>query len=99
MDTLLAIFALLIAAVGWYYLFYSRAAERLEGVEEDRANRLRGTLRRTNGIIMLLMAVGIAVATYRFDMERMPMEFGITWMAVMLLLMISVVLALIDVRL
>ena len=98
-DTLLAIFALLIAAVGWYYLFYSRAAERLEGLEEDRANRLRGRLRRTNGIIMLLMAVGIAVATYRFDMERMPTEFGITWLAVMLLLLVSVILALVDVRL
>lgn len=99
MDTLLAIFALLVAAVGWYYLFYSRAAARLEGVEDDRANRLRGVLRRTNGIIMLLMAVGIAVATYRFDMERMPTQFGLTWMAVMLLLLISVVLALIDMRL
>ena len=99
MDTLLAIFALLIAAVGWYYLFYSRAAARLEGVEDDRTNRLRGRLRRANGIIMLLMAVGIAVATYRFDMERMPTEFGITWLAVMLLLLVSVILALIDVRL
>ena len=99
MRTLSAIFALLIAAIGWYYLFYSRAADRLEGVEEARTNRLRGMLRRTNAIIMLLIAVGIAVATYRFDMERMPTQFGLTWLAVMMLLFVSVVLALIDVRL
>ena len=99
MRTLSSIFALLIAAIGWYYLFYSRAAERLEGVEEDRQNRLRGMLRRANAIIMLLIAVGIAVATYRFDMERMPTEFGLTWLGVMMLLFVSVVLALIDVRL
>jgi hypothetical protein len=99
MRTLSAIFALLIAAVGWYYLFYSRASERLEGIEDDRVNRLRGMLRRTNAIIMMLIAVGIATATYRFDMERMPREFGLTWLAVMTLLFVSVVLALIDVRL
>jgi hypothetical protein len=99
MRTLGPIFALLIAAVGWYYLFYSRAADRLEGIEENRANRLRGTLRRVNAIIMLLIAVGIAVATYRFDMERMPQQFALTWLAVMALLFVSVVLALVDVRL
>ena len=99
MRTLSAIFALLIAAVGWYYLFYSRASERLGGIEEERANRLRGILRRTNAIIMMLIAIGIAAATYRFDMESMPREFGLTWLAVMTLLLVSVVLALIDVRL
>ena len=67
MRTLLSIFALLVAAVGWYYLFYSRAAERLEGVEENRANRLRGILRRTNAIIMLLMAVGSVIAALAPD--------------------------------
>lgn len=98
MRPLLAIFALLVAAVGWYYLFYSRAAERLEGVEEDRDNRRRGILRRTNGIIMLLMAVGIAAGTLR--MERLtPEVLMLTWLGVMVLLFVSVVLALIDVRL
>ena len=29
---MLGILALLIAAVGWYYLFYSRAAQRLVGI-------------------------------------------------------------------
>jgi len=98
MRTMLSIFALLVAAVGWYYLFYSRAAERLEGIEENRANRLRGILRRTNAIIMLLMAVGIALGTIRMD-QLTPQQFILTWSGVMMLLFIAVVLALIDVRL
>jgi hypothetical protein len=36
MNALIAIFSLLIAAVGWYYLFYSRAAARLESIEAAR---------------------------------------------------------------
>ena len=98
MRTALSIFALLVAAVGWYYLFYSRASERLEGLEENRANRLRGILRRTNAIIMLLMAVGIALGTIRMD-QLTPEQFMLTWAGVMALLFIAVVLALIDVRL
>ena len=98
MQTLLAIFALLVAAVGWYYLFYSRATQRLEGIEEQRANRLRGILRRINAIIMLLMAVGIAFASVRMN-RITPRQFILTWAAVMMLLLVAVILALIDVRL
>ena len=97
-QVLPAIVALLIAAVGWYYLFYSRAAQRLEGVEEQRSNRLRGLLRRVNAVIMLLMAVGIGWGTIR--MQRMAIETTVLiWSGVLLLLFVSVVLALIDVRL
>src|SRR4051794_21059225 len=56
----IGIFALLVAAIGWYYLFYSRAAQKLGSIEEEQTNRRRGTLRRVNAVIMLLMAVGIA---------------------------------------
>ena len=96
---LLAIFALLVGAIGWYYLFYSRAALNLGEIEDIRANRVRGLLRRTNAVIMLLMAVGIAAGTYRFDREGAESEFVLTWAAVMLLLMLFVILALIDVQL
>jgi hypothetical protein len=96
---LLAIFALLVGAIGWYYLFYSRAASNLGGLEDARNNRLRGVLRRLNAIIMLLMAVGIALGTYRFDRQGAENEFVLTWAAVMFLLLLFVVLALIDVRL
>jgi hypothetical protein len=97
-QTLAPIVALLIAAVGWYYLFYSRATQRLEGVEAQRANRLRGMLRRTNAIIMLLMAVGIALGSIRMD-RLTPEQFILTWSAVLILLFVAVMLALIDVRL
>ena len=70
MHTLPAIFALLVGAVGWYYLFFSKAASRLGGIEEQRSNRLRGLLRRINAILMLLIALGIAFATYKFEDRR-----------------------------
>jgi len=96
---MIGILALLIAAVGWYYLFYSRATEKLGSIEEQQANRRRGLLRRVNAIVMLLMAVGIAAGTYRFHPDTTRDEWIATWTAVMLLLPISVILALIDVRL
>jgi drug/metabolite transporter (DMT)-like permease len=98
MRPMLAIFALLVAAVGWYYLFYSQAAQRLERVEDQRNNRIRGVLRRVNAIIMLLMAVGIALGTLQFE-RLTPEQFVLTWAGVMVLLFVVVVLALIDVRL
>ena len=99
MRALPAILALLVAATGWYYLWYSRASVRLQTIEEERSNRLRGILRRINAIIMLLIALGIAFGTYKFDREGAESEFIITWSAVMLLLLGFVVLALIDLRL
>src|SRR4051812_5098806 len=99
MQPMFGILALLIAATGWYYLFYSKAAERLESIEEQQTNRRRGILRRINAIVMLLMALGIAVGTYRFTNEQDQKAFLITWTIVMLLLPISVILALIDLRL
>ena len=99
MRTLPAIFALLVGAIGWYYLFYSRAVSRLGGLEEQRSNRLRGLLRRINAILMLLIALGIAVAMYKFDRRGFENQFVVTWSAVMLLLLAVMVLGLIDVRL
>jgi hypothetical protein len=99
MRALPAIFALLVAAIGWYYLFYSRAASRLGGLEEQRTNQKRGLLRRINAILMLLIALGIAFATYKFEGHGFESEFVLTWSAVMFLLFAVVVLGLIDVRL
>jgi drug/metabolite transporter (DMT)-like permease len=99
MRTLPAIFALLVGAIGWYYLFYSRAVSRLDGIEEQRTNRLRGLLRRINAILMLLIALGIALATYKFEWPGFENEFVVTWSAVMLVLLLVMVLGLIDVRL
>jgi UDP-N-acetylmuramyl pentapeptide phosphotransferase/UDP-N-acetylglucosamine-1-phosphate transferase len=90
------IFSLLTAAAGWYYLFYSRAAQKLGAVEEGRINARRVQLRRAGGGVMLLLGVlffagfqeGLANATF----------LGI-WCGVLVLLGAIVVLALYDVRL
>jgi membrane protein YdbS with pleckstrin-like domain len=99
MHTLPAIFALLVAACGWYYLFYSKAASRLSSIEEEKTNRLRGLLRRINAILMLVMAVGIAVAMYKFNRDETYDLFLVTWVGIMVLLLVVMVLGLIDVRL
>src|SRR5688500_9879556 len=96
MRALPAIFALLVAAVGWYYLWYSQAIQRLARIEEQRTTRRLGILRRINAIIMLLIALGIACGTYRFEREGAETACLITWALVMLLLFAFVLLALID---
>lgn len=97
MRPMAAIFSLLIAAIGWYYLFYSQASQRLEGIEDQRDNHRRGILRRVNAIVILLMALGIAFGTFHFREDTL--EFLLDWAAVLLLLLVSVILALIDLRL
>src|SRR6476659_6926106 len=99
MRVMPAIFALLVGAIGWYYLFFSQAAQRLGSIEEQRTNRRRGLLRRINAILMLLIALGIAVATYKFERRGFEDAFLLTWVAVMMLLLGVVILGLIDVRL
>jgi len=49
--------------------------------------------------LMLLIALGIALATYKFDRRGFENQFVMTWSAVMLLLLGVMVLGLIDVRL
>jgi len=99
MHATIAIFALLIAAFGWYYLFYSRAAQNLGAIEDQQSNRRRGLLRRVNAVVMLLMALGIAFGTYRFDADHDEIAYFLIWTGVIALLGVCVVLALIDVRL
>ena len=46
-----------------------------------------------------LIALGIALATYKFERQGFENQFVLTWSAVMLLLLLVVILGLIDVRL
>ena len=89
------IFAGLTAAMGWYYLFYSRAAVKLEGIEADRINRRRVRLRQTGGAIMMVMGV-LFFAGFQ-QLSAIP--FILVWTGVMLSLLAIVALALIDLRL
>ena len=53
-----AILALLVvAAAGWFYMFYSRAAHSLTGIENDEINLKRIRLRRVGGLVMFVLAI------------------------------------------
>lgn len=89
----------LIGAAGIFYLFFSRAASRLAGIEETSANNRRQHLRRMNGVVMILLAIGIAGGSYAGDVEKPTAALLGVWLVVMALLVILLVLGLIDLRL
>ncbi|CAA9435225.1 MAG: hypothetical protein AVDCRST_MAG64-3759 [uncultured Phycisphaerae bacterium] len=100
MRYLAGIFALLTGAAGWYYLFYSRAAHRLAGVEDDRLNGRRVRLRRVGGVAMLLLGAFFFAGSYAFDdPKQTPGAFLGVWVTVFALLLVIVVLAMVDLRL
>jgi drug/metabolite transporter (DMT)-like permease len=94
-----AILALLVGVAGWYYLFYSQAAKRLDGSEETAINRRRIKLRRANSVLLLLLAVGFYVGFAAVDSRINPQTYLLVWLGVCLLVVMSVLLALIDLRL
>jgi UDP-N-acetylmuramyl pentapeptide phosphotransferase/UDP-N-acetylglucosamine-1-phosphate transferase len=94
-----AIFALLVAAAGWYYMFYSKAAHRLAEVEDQRLNQRRIRLRRVCGLAMFLLAICFFTLFWTFDLEQSRLAFALMMLAVMILLAAVLILAMIDVRL
>lgn len=97
---LAGIFALLTGAAGWFYLFYSRAAERLSGVEDQRANGRRVALRRAGGVAMLLLGGFLFAGFYTLERaEQSRGAFLAIWLTVFVLLIVVIFLALIDLRL
>lgn len=100
MPYLAGIFALLTGAAGWYYMFYSRAAQRLSGVEDERLNARRVRLRRVGGVAMVLLGAFFFAGMHALDKPgQSPAVFAGVWLAVFVLLIVIVVLAMIDVRL
>lgn len=99
MQPLAAILALLTGAAGWYYLFYSKAAQVLTGIEDEKLNRRRIRLRRAGGGVMVALGVGLYLGFYAADADVSPRLFVVVWAAVMILMAALVLLALIDVRL
>jgi hypothetical protein len=102
MRWLVGIFALLTGAAGWFYLFYSRAAHRLSGIEDQRLNDRRIALRRVGGVVMLLLGALFFAGFVGLDKdpaEQSPAAVLGIWGAVLVLLVVIVVLALIDLRL
>jgi hypothetical protein len=100
MSSLLAgIFALVIGAAGWFYMFYSKAAASLQGFEEQSINTRRVRLRRIGGFCMILLAMGMYVGVAGLDWEKPTLWFAIVWVLVMALVFVITLLALIDLRL
>ena len=99
MQHLSTILALMIGIAGWYYLFYSKAAEKLAAVEPHRLNRLRVWLRRAGGVVLLLLAPTFFAGFHSVDPAADPDRFVSIWVAVMVLLGVNVLLALVDVGL
>jgi hypothetical protein len=99
MRHLSTILALLIGVAGWYYLFYSRAAEKLAEVEPHRLNRLRVWLRRAGGVVLLLLAPTFFAGFNSVDPATDPDAFLAIWVAVVALLGLNILLAMADVGL
>ena len=98
MNYLPAIFSLIVAAAGWFYLFYSRAAANLAAVEATPANRLRIRLRRVGGLMMILLAVSFYVGFVAIE-RRSARTAAAFLLAVFLTMSAIVVLGLVDLRL
>ena len=99
MHPLAAIFALLVAAAGWFYMFYSRAAHNLAGIENDAINRKRIKLRRLNGFVMFLLAILFFAGFWTVDPQQSAGWYLAIWLSVLLLLGLIVILVMIDLRL
>ena len=92
------IFSLLVAAAGWFYLFYSRAASKLVSVEGARTNSLRIRLRRVGGTAMILLGAVFYVACDALNREQLAVFSGLM-LAVLALMATTLVLGIIDLRL
>ena len=99
MESIPAIFCIAVAAIGWYYLFYSRAAHRLAGVEAEKINRQRIYMRRVGAVAMVLLGLAFAVGYYGVDVEHASALFIISWAVVLALLPTIISVGLIDLRL
>jgi hypothetical protein len=92
------LFSFLCVVCGWYYLFYSKAADRLAPLEDAPINARRILLRRICGIALSLL--GAAIFTAKIAQERArPAAILACWLVVLILLIAVVALAWADMRL
>ena len=99
MEYLPGIFALIVAAAGWFYMFYSRAAHRLGAIEDERINRRRIWLRRVGGLAMVALGACFYAGYYATDPHHPTRAFAVLWFVVLMLMMLIMLLGLIDLRL
>ena len=99
MEMIPAIFCLVTGAAGWFYLFYSRGAHRLGGIENQIVNQARIRLRRAGAGAMILLAIAFAVGYYGTNVREPTAAFAIAWGCVLLLLAVMLGIGLADLRL
>lgn len=99
MDVFSTIFSLLVAAAGWYYMFYSRAVANLSSIEDEAINRRRLRLRRAGGFIMFLLAIALFAGFHSVDSATSAQAFVLVWLSVFVLLLSVLLLAMADLRL
>jgi hypothetical protein len=90
------IFAILCGVAGWFYLFYSKAASRLAGMETPSHLAMRIRLRRICGGALILLGTSVYAGSNAINDQTSPGLYLGTWMGVMLLLLIVVSLAAAD---
>ncbi len=96
---LTTLFALLAAAAGWHYMFYSKSAARLSAIEAAGPNRWRARLRRLNGFAIFLLGIFFFAGFHAVKLDPPSRAFFLVWSAVFGLLVLIVLLALTDVGL
>lgn len=94
-----AILSLLTGVAGWFYMFYSKAAEGLGRVEDQRLNNHRIRLRRVGGAVMLLLAALMYIGWYAVSLDPPTLAAAGVWLAVLVLLALLSLLAMVDMRL
>jgi cytochrome bd-type quinol oxidase subunit 2 len=99
MDVLTTVFSLAVAAVGWYYMFYSRGASNLHDIENEALNHRRQVLRRIGGFVLLLLGVALFAGFHSVDSATSAQGFVLVWMSVFVLLLVVLLLAMADLRL
>jgi hypothetical protein len=92
------ILAFVCGAAGWFYMFYSKAAVKLTGIEPEKRNSLRLTLRRVCGGALFVLGADFILFN-AVDPKRNPGMFMGVLLAALLLLLVVVVLAFVDLRL
>ena len=98
MAYLPAIFSLIVAAAGWFYMFYSHAAENLARHEGSSTNRLRIRLRRIGGLAMMLLALAFYLGSVAIEHEKM-VTAAVMLLLVFVFICAVVVLGMVDLNL
>lgn len=91
-----------VALIGAYYLVNAGAVGWLGGLEGGSANRVRVRLRRTNGIVMLLLGVALYLGIARVfgrGSQRVGIVAPVAWISILPLLLMMLILAWLDMRL